>query len=313
MSDFARLTKPDHQAIEYEVSIRAGAEPTLESLAAEGHRENRLMNTALDWIAGAGRVVTLLVAEAIQAGAALMIGTVFAVLEYWRVYHGASALGQDETQAALIAFAVVTANVVHPIYALRQLRGRNQLEITRMTGRGLVTVWLRRVFGRSSRESVDLYYNPTLQVAATVITWSTIILAVYDILGPLLTEVAAGALTRPLIIMLMELLVGLGLSVAGVFFLQSAAHEIGVRTLSDQPKRLTDLLEQRRAEYSGRVDEIRQEVRERYMTAKAAEQGRKTGEKVPFGSIPRIPEDPASTAVRGRENGHGGQNTAVGG
>lgn len=182
------MRKTDLQAIELETKLQTGDAPTLETLVAEGYRENRLMNAALDWIGSAGRVVTLLVAESIQAGAALIIGIMFAMLEYWRVYHGAGALGQSDTQSALIAFAVVTANVVHPIYSLRQLRGQHQLEIVKMTGRGLVTLCLRRVFGKPSVESVDLYYNPTLHLAATVITWSTVILAVYDILRPLLTH-----------------------------------------------------------------------------------------------------------------------------
>src|SRR5690606_30097255 len=116
MEPKTRLTKSDLNAIEHEVELLAGQPPTLESVAAEGYSESTWLLAWLNGIAGAGRVVTLVVAELIRAGAALVICVVFALLEYWRVVHGAGALGQSPDQAGLIAFAVVTANVVHPIY-----------------------------------------------------------------------------------------------------------------------------------------------------------------------------------------------------
>lgn len=278
MSELTRLTKSDLTAIEYEVQALAGPPPSLDTLRNEGYRENRLVLGALDAIAGAGRVVTLLIAEAIQAGAALIIMAVFAVLEYWRVWHGAAALGQPDNQAALIAFAVVTANVVHPIYALRQLRGKDQHYVTRMTGRGYLEAFWRRLAGRPSVEKVDHFHNPTLHIAAAVITWSTVTLAVYDILGPLLSEIATGVFTRPPLLIGMELLMGLGLSIAGVFFLQSAAHEIGVRTLTDQPDRLTSVLEQQQADYAAQIGVLREHVQGRYMAAKLADKERAAAE-----------------------------------
>lgn len=304
MTELVRLTKSELQAIEAETAIQAGAPPTLESLADEGYRETAWLNAALDWIGSAGRVVTLLTAELIQAGAALAIAGVFAVLEFWRVNNGALALGQPESQAGLIAVAVVVANVVHPIYALRQLRGQKHVTIVKMTLRGYLAAFWRRLAGKPESQAVDLYHNPTLHLAAGVITWSTVILAVYDILGPLLVEVFTGELSRPLGIALMELVMGFGLSIAGVFFLQSAAHEIGVRTLTDQPARLTGLLAERRAEHAARVDVIRDEVRARYMAAKLAEKGRK---EVPFGSTAVIPDGGASGLMNARANGHGGE------
>lgn len=274
MTELIRLTKADLQAIEHEARLLAGEEPTLAQLRAEGLSEARALNGALDWIGSAGRVITLLVAELIQAAAALVIAGVFGVLEYYRVTHGALALGQNAEQAALIAFAVVTANVVHPIYSLRALRGQERLEIVEMTGRGLVATFWRRLTGRPQTRQVDLYHNPTLHAAAAVITWSTVVLAVYDILGPLLTELFTGQLSRPLPIAGMELLMGLGLSIAGVFFLQSASHEIGVRILTDQPVRLADVLARRRAEHQAHLETVRETVRERYMAAKLAERQR---------------------------------------
>lgn len=306
MSDLVRLNKTDLAAIEYEVAQLVGDEPTLEGLKAEGYRETVWLNNALDWIASAGRVVTLLVAELIQAAAALVIAVVFAVLEFWRVQHGAEALGQVEAQAALIAFAVVTANIVHPIYALRQLRGQTHLNIVKMTARGYVEVFWRRAVGKPVVEQADLYHNPTLHLAAAVITWSTVVLAVYDILGPLLTEIANAALSRPLLIAIMELIMGLGLSIAGVFFLQSAAHEIGVRTLTDQPARLTDVLERRRAEHAAQVEQARADVRARYMAAKIAEQERRRAETVNPTQPPLPMTLPTFEIPNGNGNGHGG-------
>lgn len=311
MGEITRLTKAEIQAVETETALLTGEPPALDTLIAEGYRETVWLNAALDWIGSAGRVVTLLVAEFILAGAALAIAAVFGVLEYWRVHNGALALGQPAEQAALIAVAVVTANIVHPIYSLRQLRGQKHLHVLKMTLRGFLAAFWRRLTGQPTIETVDLYHNPTLHLAAGVITWSTIILAVYDILGPLLSEVFTGKLSRPLGIALMELLMGLGLSIAGVFFLQSAAHEIGVRTLTDQPERLTDVLERRRAEHAALVERTRDEVRARHMAAKAADQQRRALEAAarPFGNSAHEPAEVVSMPMSGRANGHGGAST----
>lgn len=82
MADLTRLTRTELQAIEAETAMLTGAPPTLESLQVEGYRETVWLNAALDWIGSAGRVVTLFIAEFIQAGAALAIAVVFALLEY---------------------------------------------------------------------------------------------------------------------------------------------------------------------------------------------------------------------------------------
>lgn len=266
-----RLTQADLKRIDYQARLRAGDPPTLQSLKTAGYRESTWQIYALRWIADTGRVVTLLVAEAIQAAAALGIGVIFAALEYQRVFNGSLALGQPSDQAVLIAVAVVTANVVHPIYSLRALRGQNRLQIMRPTLRGFLTSFLRRIVGKPTIDQVEMYHNPTLAAAAAVITWSTVLLAVYDILGPLMAEVFAGQLSRPAPIAALELLMGLGLSVAGVFFLQSAAHEIGVRTLTDQPTTLSGVLAEKQAAYDQHLDQLREDERERYMAGKLAD------------------------------------------
>jgi len=271
---YTRLTQADLKAIEARVSLEAGEVPTLESLQAEGYQEDTRLNSLIDFISAAGRTLTLLIAEFLQACAVLIVCALFTILEYQRVLHGALALGQLPEAAQMIAVAIVAANVIHPIYRLRQLRGQEHLQITRVTLRGSLESCWKRLTGKSEVVQVDLYHNSTLHVAASIITWSTVLLAVYDLLSPLLNQIFAGAVSRPLPILLMEFLMGLGLSVAGVFFLQSAAHEIGVRTLTDQPKRLTDILQIKQQEYDERVTLIRERVTAEYMTAKVEDQAR---------------------------------------
>jgi hypothetical protein len=298
-----RLNRTDLRAIEYEAQQTAGPPPTLDSLKVAGYRESTWQIRALAWIADTGRVVTLLIAEAIQAGAALAIGSVFALLEYQRVFNGALALGQPANQAALIAVAVVTANIITPIYALRGLRGQTERQIMRPTARGFCEAFWRRLVGRPHADRVDLYHNPGLSVAAAVITWSTVLLAVYDLLRPLLEQLLTGVYTRPALIGAIELLMGLGLSVAGVFFLQSAAHEIGVRTLTDQPTRLLDVLEQHQAEYAAHLDQVRSDVRERYISAKLADQERQESEPAANPTVAQNGRNHSMAALPGKPQG----------
>lgn len=296
MSNLTRLTKTDLEAIEAETWQVAGEPPTLESLAAEGYRESAWLLWMLGVIAGIGRVLTLLIAEGIQSAAALIIGVVFALLEFQRVLQGALALGQTQDAAWLIAIAVVVANVVHPIYALRQLRGKPTHEITHMTGRGYVGLLWRKLTGKPRVESVDWSHNPTLDGAALVISLTTMFLAVYDLLAPILTAILEGTADEPGLILAVKLLMGFGLSLSGVLFLQAGAHEIGVRTLTDQPERLVDVLAARRAEYEARVAAVREEVRERYMAGKLADQERKAHTN-PFGSTRPTMDAPESLPV----------------
>lgn len=266
------LTPKELEAMDLEVNReiqRLGPPPSLEDLRRAGYTENSRLNRALDIISDTGRVLTLLVAEIIQSGAALIIVLVAGILEYWRVYNGAQALGQADWQCGLIALFTVTANVVIPIYSLRQLRGRTALEIEKHTVRGHLTRFRDRILGKPQKQQVDLYYNPTLNFAATILTYGTIILAAYDLLHPLLIALSTGHVDKPPVILVMELLMGLCLSLAGVFFLQSAAHAIGTRMLTDNPNRLVDHLEVQRREYEQRIEAIREDTRRRYELAKA--------------------------------------------
>lgn len=292
-----KLNKGDLAAITAEVAARVGERPTAEQFENRGD----CLQWWLDTINGVGRVLTLLTAEIVQALAALIIAVVFAALEYERVLHGAKALGQQPGQAALIAFAVVTANIVHPIYALREMRGKEHVTVTIGTARGAVVAFRKRIFGQPVTRSLDAYHNPTLHIAAAVITWSTVLLAVYDILGPLLNEVFTGKLTRPVPIAIVELIAGLGLSIAGVFFLQSAAHEIGVRTITDAPVSADQQLQRAVADYESRRDAIWNEVQTRYLEEKA-----KAAPSVPFGNTAHIAAENGSTPMTAHVNGTGG-------
>lgn len=312
-----RLTKSDVAAIEarYQAEAAAmpapptleeltraelyavGAAPTVETLRQQGYSDHRALTGSLDAIAGAGRVVTLVIAETIQSGAALIIGVVFAILEYWRVFHGAQALGQADQQAALIAVAVVVANVVHPIYRLRQLRGKPYHEARRMTGRGLLAGAWGRLTGAPVVERRAWDHNPVLDLAAVIITLTTVFLAVYDLIAPLLTSIITGTATKPGVILAVELIMGLGLSLAGVLFLQAAAHEIGVRVITDQPARLGDVVSEKRAtwesaraaavgraradydrrsaDHAQQVADLRQRLADEYMAGKVADMARR--------------------------------------
>lgn len=348
MSQQTRLTKSDIAAIEarYQAELTAlpapptldemtraelyavGAAPTLESLRQQGYSDNRALTGLLDVIAGAGRVITLLIAETIQSGAALIIGVVFAVLEYWRVFHGAQALGQADQQAALIAVAVVVANVVHPIYRLRQLRGKPYHETRRMTGRGLLAATWARMTGAPVVERRSWDHNPVLDLGALIITLTTVFLAVYDLIAPLLTSIIQQTATKPGLILAVELVMGLGLSLAGVLFLQAAAHEIGVRVITEQPVRVGDILGERRAhwdtaraaaverartehqrqqaEHAAAILALRQRITDEYAAGKVADEARKRGENVPFGNTHHAPEEPVSMRMNAPANGHGG-------
>lgn len=298
-----KLTKTDLAAIAAEVDARAGSRPD----AADYEQRTDWLQSALESISGAGRVLTLLTAEVIQAGAALIIAAVFAVLEFQRVHHGAVALGQPDGQASLIAFAVVTANVVHPIYALRELRGQQNITVTVGTMRGALTAFWRRIVGQPVSREMTAYHNPTLHVAAAVITWSTVLLAVYDILGPLLAELfSVSGLQRPAVIAAVELAAGLGLSIAGVFFLQSAAHEIGVRTLVDAPVTAAQRLDQATADYEQRRADLWHEVQQRYQDAKEV----KAAPSIPFGNIAAEQVARVAMPMTAHVNGTGGSGRA---
>ncbi|RMG85075.1 MAG: hypothetical protein D6712_10095 [Chloroflexi bacterium] len=259
-----------------EIKAQLGERPTLERLQTSKSAAHR----ALDAIDDYGRVITLLVAEITQSIAPVALAIVFAVLEFQRVQAGAMALGQAANNAQWIAIGVVTANFVVPIYALRARRHEVEHIETKKTLKSLfLSVW-GRIVGDEEVQKVDWTYNATLKASKMLITVTTIALAIYDLLAPLIEQIATGTATRPMIILLIELAMGVGLSVAGVFFLQSASHEIGVRMLTERPENAERVLERAEKEYDARALEIREQVRARYEAAKAERMAEREADKM---------------------------------
>jgi hypothetical protein len=259
---------------EAEITSRIGAEPTIEALTRRGLITNTLTRRVLDWIGDVSRVITLLVAEVAQSIGALVIAVAFAVLEYQRVVHGSIALGQSEASASMIAIAVVLANFIVPIYVLRAEKG---VQHNRAVHHTLKSRWLSLkawVSGDSTTESVPWSYNPVLKSAKTIITITTLFLACYDLIKPTLDVVLSGVYERDgvtlyLPIIVVELLMGVGLSFAGVLFLQAASHEIGVRLLTERPAPNAAVLASERSKHAAAAAAIRAEVRQRHEAAKA--------------------------------------------
>lgn len=266
--------------IQAEIQARLGDEPTLENLHAQGYTDARQWVTAtLDAIGGAGRILTLFVAEFAQAFAALALAIVFILLEAERIASGATALGQAHTQAVLIAVAFTVANAVLPLYRLRNVRSQQTLIRTRGTLRGYLESFWRRLTFKPQTYAVDVYDNPTLAVMETAVTWATLFMAFYAVLGPMLARYASEAWYRALwlviaqsnINQMIELIAGALLSIGGVFGVQSISWEFGVRTITDRPDRLTDVMEVKRAEHQTAALAIREEVRSRFIAAAIVE------------------------------------------
>jgi hypothetical protein len=257
-----------------EINSRLGDEPTIEALTRRGLITNTLTRRVLDWIGDVSRVITLLVAEVAQSIGALVIAVAFAILEYQRVVHGSVALGQSDASASMIAIAVVLANFIVPIYVLRAERGSQSKVIVRRTLKSRwmsLKVWIS---GEATSESVSWSYNPVLKSAKTIITITTLFLACYDLIKPTLDVVLSGVYVRDgvqlyLPIIVVELAMGVGLSFAGVLFLQAASHEIGVRLLTERPAPNAAVLASERSKHAAAAAAIRAEVRARHEAAKA--------------------------------------------
>lgn len=251
-----------------DIKSRLGARPTATTQA------DTATTKALNTIANMGTVITLLVAETAQSIGAVMLAVVFAILEYQRVFAGATALGQAEDKAIMIAVAVVTANVIVPIYVLRALRRDGDKHThTRHTVKSLLVMAWGRVFGDEETRARQWTHNGTLHASKVLITAVTIVLAVYDLIEPVLT----GNGNSNGFLYGLELFASVGLSVAGVFFLQSASHEIGVRMLTDAPLSAEDRLAKAQADFDNEAERIRTEHVNRAM--QTAQRGQKTDEE----------------------------------
>lgn len=265
-----RLTASDLKAIELEAQAEISALPPIETTITVSWRSK-----ALGTISAFGAVITLTIVEFIRSFGAVLLAVLFAMLEYERVRHGALALGQVDSSAVLIAFAVVCANIVHPIYVLRAHARQADLYVTRQTVRGMLGNIGNRLFAPSSTRKVDNTHNPTLSASAFIITITTIILAVYDVLSPLITQLATGQATKPTIILISEFIMGLGLSIGGVLMLQAIAHEIALRAFDFDTRSPQELMAEARAQRNAQIADIRERVKASYMQAKISDEQRK--------------------------------------
>ncbi|MCA0453424.1 MAG: hypothetical protein LCI00_05575 [Chloroflexi bacterium] len=309
-----RLTATELKAVETQVELEVdqllGTPPTLESLKAVGYEEEKWLINMLRFIRGAGRASKLVITQILETAAAPIIAILFGLLEFQRVQHGAQALGQSADSAQLVALAVVSANIIHPIYALGTLRGQTSYAVSSPTLRGYLSAFGRRLWGKPTLREVDWQYNPTLHMAAQIITWTTILLAVYDLLEPLITAVVTGHTTKPAVVLVIEFTMGLGLSLAGVLFVQSAAHNLGMVMLSEDPKRLTDLLTEKMNEYDQEKIAIYERVYAANMEAKIADKERQKADKTASEGIEAntfplssIGEHKTTFPVNGNNNG----------
>lgn len=238
-------------------------------------------NTGVSWrakalatISSAGAVLTLTVVEFIRSFGIWVLIIGFAWLEYERVSHGAKALGMQTESASTLAIVFVLANLIHPIFALAHIK-KADLTVTRHTFRGGLE-WLKsRLFDKAHTRNVDNTYNPTLALSALLLTGTTIILALYDVLSPLITSIATQTYTKPMIILMTEFIMGAGMSIAGVLFLQASAHEAGLRALSFDTRSPAEIVAQAKADRQAKIDKIYADTQARYMTAKIADMERK--------------------------------------
>lgn len=303
-----RLNQSDLKAIESRVELEVAAfgdPPTLDSLREEGYTENQRLNAVLDWISGAGRAITLFIAEFIKAFAAIGLAIVLIALEAERIQSGVIALGQHADQAMLIAIAFTVANSVLPIYRLRNVQGHGTLTREGWTMRGKLVAFWRRLTAQPQPYEVDVFDNPTLALTEAAITWATLFLACYAVLSPMLRAyehevwyTAIGAvITQSSLNQMIGLVAGLFLAFGGVFGVQSISHEIGVRTLTDKTVRLTDMLVERQRQYDERVATIRKRITDEHKAGKLADERRKAEGQ---SSLPNtMGEEPSPLSVSG--------------
>lgn len=284
-----RLNKTDLRAIEArteaEALARLGEEPSITNLAGlDMSIGQRILSVVLDFIEGVGGAVTVLAAEILQAFAPLILMLAFGWLESDRIFAGAIALGQTSQQAKVIAYGLVLANAIVPIYELRGHRGKKYITKTRHTGLGFLIIFVRRLFALPGEYKQSVDDNPTLRVSKAALLWATISFAAFSVLGEIfalhadLTWYAAiGQLfAASNLNLFLRLVAGLLLSIGGVFFLQSASFEIGLRTIRERPQSLSKMLKREREAYRKQLADIRAEVTREHTAGKLADQERKT-------------------------------------
>ncbi len=284
-----RLTKTDLQSIQARLDYEVNSipKPTMDSLIEQGYSNNRRLNAVLDFVAGAGYAITLFVGEFAQAFAALGLMTFFILLEVERIHSGSMSLGLTSDKATLLAIAFTSANVILPIYRLRNVSDESYITETIWTVRGIFEALYRRLVSKPTTIERDIHHNATLKVMEYAVTFTTLFLATYAVLGTQLTQYAdlvwyraIGALfTQSNIGEFLQLVAGLLVAVGGVYGVQTIAHEVGVRTAT-KPQRLSDVLQGQLEAYEDTVAQLRNKITQEHMQAKLADQQRKEAKKV---------------------------------
>lgn len=251
---YIRLTDKERQNVRQEwyerIELELGPEPTLED-AAVLIPNVELARQRSD-IHQRGATRTAILAERLQANGAWVLLIVGSLIEAERVFTGSRTLEQSIPASVGLAIFFVLANVVHPIYSLRQHRGQGYTEVRRQTLAGLfehLWFWLTK---SPVTERRDLNYNPALDRAAKLITRAVILAAWIALLAPIFQSHGqswAGLATlfdNPFL--LVKVVTGIAFSIAGVLLLQAVAHEVGVRTLDDMSMTPEELLAKLREE-----------------------------------------------------------------
>ena len=276
---YIRLTDKEHARVKLEwrerIALELGPEPTLEDAAVL--IPNVELARKRNDIHQRGATRTAILAERLQANGAWVLLFVGSLIEAERVYTGARTLEQSILASFGLAIFFVLANVVHPIYTLRQHRGQGYAEVRRQTLAGLfeqVWFWLTK---SPVTECRDLNYNPALDRAAMLITRAVIFAALIALLAPIFKSHGqswtsmATLLDNPFL--LIKAVIGIVFSPAGVLLLQAVAHEVGVRTPDDMsvtPEELfAKLREERRQKEEAIYDRILDEHLERKEAALA--------------------------------------------
>jgi hypothetical protein len=304
---YIRLTDKERESVKQEryerVDLELGPEPTIQD-AAVLIPNVELARRRSD-IHQRGATRTAILAERLQANGAWVLLIVGSLIEAERVFTGSRTLEQSIPASVGLAIFFVLANVVHPIYSLRQHRGQGYTEVLRQTLAGLfehVWFWLTKP---PMTERRDLNYNPALDRAAKLITRAVIFAALIALLAPVFKSHGqswagmATLLDNPFL--LIKAVTGITFSVAGVLLLQAVAHEVGVRTLDDMSVTPEELLAKLREERRQAEQEIYDRILAEHLERKQASLAERRQ---------RLPEllemDTLADEIRARNGGNNG-------
>lgn len=269
------------QEIMQEVKARLGDRPTLATVKKEMN-DDRFLRGAINAVHGLGRFTGVLMREGISAVGALALLVGFAVLEAERIYTGMMQLDQAQSAAIILAGGLVLANITLPIYRLRRQRTGDHFVVQRWTVRSQIEALGQRIFGKATQAELDINHNSTLRIAEIVVLLATLFLAFYAVMGGTMQQYADLPWYMAIVQSVggtfdefVPVVIGLAVSIGGVFMLQSVSHEVAVRAIEERPEQEQEVLKDRQLTYADEVAAIRGELTDRYMAAKVADKRRK--------------------------------------